>query len=319
MGARTKTKWDAEQIPNLAGKVVVVTGANSGIGLEAAREFARKGAHTILACRSEKRGQRAVGELREELPNAQVHLMTLDLASLASIERFAQDFTQTCSRLDVLVNNAAIMAVPYSVTEDGFESQMGINHLGHFALTGRLLQPLLSTPHARVVNVSSTAHRAGRMDYGNLLFENGGYSPFRAYCRSKLANLLFTLSLQRRFENTGANALALAAHPGMATTNIGNHLHDNRTFRISGMLTSGIVQSASMGALPTLRAAVDPQAEGGHFYGPLGFAGQRGHPGVVSSTAASRNATAAEQLWKASAQLTGINYPHLPPKDPRQS
>ncbi len=305
-------RWTAEDIPDLAGKIAVVTGANSGIGLETARELARKGAHTILACRSAERGERSVEDLKEHLPDAKLQLMALDLAGLSSIKRFARDFTQTHSRLDVLVNNAGIMAVPYSHTEDGFESQMGINHLGHFALTGRLLEMLLSTPGARVVNVSSTAHRLGRMDFGNLLFENGGYSPFRAYCRSKLANLLFTFELQRRFTNAGAEALAIACHPGMATTNIGNHLHGHRTFRFSGMLTSGIVQSAAMGALPTLRAAVDPKARGGQYYGPRGFAGQRGFPGVVSSTAASRNATAAENLWKASVQLTGVRYSLLP-------
>ncbi|MCQ3803373.1 MAG: oxidoreductase [bacterium] len=303
-----KPEWGTEQIPDLSGKVMVVTGANSGIGLEAARELARQGAHTILACRSAERGQSAVEAIRAGIPHAQVELMMLDLASLASVQGFAEAFTRSHSRLDVLANNAGIMAVPYSHTEDGFESQMGINHLGHFALTGRLLEVLLGTPGARVVNVSSTAHRPGRMDFGNLLFENGGYSPFRAYCRSKLANLLFTFELQRRFEDAGAPALAVACHPGMATTNIGSHLHGHRTFRLSGLLTAGIVQSASMGALPTLRAAVDPQARGGQYFGPKGFAGQRGHPGVASSTAASRNATAAERLWKASVRLTGVRY-----------
>ena len=303
-----KLDWGAEHIPDLSGKVMVVTGANSGIGLETVRELARQGAHTILACRSAERGERAVEDLRGQLPDARIQLMALDLASLSSIERFARNFIRSHSRLDVLVNNAGIMAVPYSPTEDGFESQMGINHLGHFALTGRLLEVLLSTPGARVVNVSSTAHRPGRMDFGNLLFENGGYSPFRAYCRSKLANLLFTFELQRRFEDAGAQALAVACHPGMATTNIGSHLHGHRTYRFSGLLTAGIVQSASMGALPTLRAAVDPQARGGQYFGPKGFAGQRGHPGVASSTAASRNATAAERLWKASVRLTGVRY-----------
>ena len=307
-----RQQWSTEQIPDLSGKVMVVTGANSGIGLETARELARHGAHTVLACRSAERGERAFEELKEQLPDSGLQLMALDLASLASIERFARDFTQTHSRLDVLVNNAGIMAVPYSHTEDGFESQMGINHLGHFALTGRLLEVLLSTPGTRVVNVSSTAHRPGRMDFGNLLFENGGYSPFRAYCRSKLANLLFTFELQRRFDSAGVEALALACHPGMATTNIGSHLDGHGMFRLSGVLTAGIVQSAAMGALPTLRAAVDPKARGGQYYGPRGFAGQRGHPAVVSSTAASRNAAAAADLWKASVQLTGVRYQLLP-------
>ena len=312
-----QSHWTPEHIPDLSGRVTVVTGANSGIGLETARELARRGARTILACRSAERGEQAIADLRAEIPDGEVELMMLDLASLASIERFAAEFASTRSRLDVLVNNAGIMAVPYSLTEDGFESQMGINHLGHFALTGRLLGALLNTPGARVVNVASTAHRGGRMDFDNLLFENGRYSPFRAYCRSKLANLLFTLGLQRRFEQAGAEALALSAHPGMATTNIGNHLHGHRIFNVTGFLSSGIVQSASMGALPTLRAAVDPGAGGGQYYGPRGLAGQRGYPGVVSSTAAARNPKAAARLWEASVHLTGIDYSLLPPANPR--
>ena len=304
--------WSADDVPDLSGKVIVVTGANSGIGLEATREFARKGAATILACRSADRGERAITALRDEIPDAAVDLMMLDLASLASVEQFVSGFTERYCRLDVLVNNAGIMAVPYSLSQDGFESQMGINHLGHFALTGRLLGVLLNTPRSRVVNVSSTAHRAGRMDFDNLLFENGRYSPFRAYCRSKLANLLFTFELQRRFTNAGVEALAVACHPGMAITNIGNHLRGHRTFQLSGMVTAGLVQSASMGALPTLRAAVDPETTGGQYYGPRGFAGQRGHPAVASSTAASRNAEAAERLWEASVELTGVRYSLLP-------
>ena len=317
MSRSHSNRWTTEDIPDLTGRIAVVTGANSGIGLETARELARRGAHTILACRSAERGEGAITELRAEIPDAALDLMMLDLASLASIRRFTAEFTKARSHLDVLVNNAGIMAVPYSLTEDGFESQMGINHLGHFALTGRLLGELLNAPGARVVNVSSTAHRAGRMKIDNLLFENGGYSPFRAYCRSKLANLLFTFQLQRRFEQAGVEARALSAHPGMATTNIGNHLSDNRTFNVTGFLSSGIVQSASMGALPTLRAAVDPQARGGQYYGPRGFAGQRGYPGPVSSTAASRNAESASRLWKASVQLTGIDYSQLLPTGPK--
>ena len=164
-----------------------------------------------------------------------------------------------------------------------------------------------------MVNVSSTAHRPGRMDFGNLLFENGGYSPFRAYCRSKLANLLFTFELQRRFDSAGVETMAVACHPGMATTNIGNHLGGHGMFRLSGVLTAGIVQSAAMGAPAHPPRRGGPRGpEAGQYYGPRGFAGQRGHPAVVSSTAASRNAAAAENLWEASVQLTGVRYQLLP-------
>ncbi len=303
-----KPKWTSEQIPDLAGRVALVTGANSGIGLETARELARAGAHTILACRSTERGQRAVGDLRAAMPDSSVELMKLDLGSLSSIQAFALDFANGHARLDMLINNAGIMAVPHSLTEDGFESQMGINHLGHFALTGRLLGPLLATPGARVVTVSSVGHRGATLDFENLLFENGGYTPFRPYWRSKLANLLFTYELQRRLRSAGARVSALAAHPGFSSTNIGGHLGPHWYSRIQEPLMSGFIQSAAMGALPTLRAAVDPEAEGGQYYGPSGLGGLRGHPVVVSSNTASHDRDDALRLWDASEALTGVQY-----------
>lgn len=306
-----KSRWTPEQVPDLSGKVAVVTGANRGIGLETARELARKGARTVLACRSADRGEGAIGELRAEIPGAEVDLMMLDLGSLESIERFARDFRRGHSRLDVLVNNAGIMAVPYSQTEDGFESQMGTNHLGHFALTGRLLDLLLTTAGARVVTVSSVGHRGGRMDFDNLLFHSGGYAPFRAYWRSKLANLLFSYELHRRLRSAGVEVSSLAAHPGISSTDIGAHLGPRWYSRIQQPLLSGFMQSAAMGALPSLRAAVDPQAEGGGFYGPSGIGGLRGHPVVVSSNAASHNRDHARRLWRISEELTAVPYSRL--------
>ncbi len=314
MFRRESHPWTAEDIPDLTGKVAVVTGANRGIGLETARELARKGADTILACRSVERGQRAIDEVRAEMPRSMVALMMLDLGSLASIERFARALTRTRSRLDVLINNAGIMAVPYSQTEHGFESQMGTNHLGHFALTGRLLELLLATAGARVVTVSSVAHRAGKMDFGNLLYENRGYSPFRAYWRSKLANLLFTYELQRRFESADVEALSLAAHPGFSSTNISRHLGRHWYSRLEGPLIHSFSQSPAMGALPALRAAVDSKAKGGQFYGPGGFLGLRGSPVPVSSNAASRNRQRARRLWRLSEKLTGVHYSQLEPE-----
>ena len=186
---------------------------------------------------------------------------------------------------------------------------MGINHLGHFALTGRLLGPLLATPGARVVTVSSVGHRGATLDFENLLFENGGYTPFRPYWRSKLANLLFTYELQRRLRSAGAQVSALAAHPGFSSTNIGGHLGPHWYSWIQEPLMSGFIQSAAMGALPTLRAAVDPRAEGGQYYGPRGPGGLRGHPVVASSNAASHNRDDARRLWEASEELTGVRYP----------
>ena len=303
-------RWTARDLPDLTGKVAVVTGANSGIGFEAAKELARKGAEVTLACRSAERGQRALEALQAELPAAAAALMELDLASLDSIRRFADDFRARHERLDLLINNAGIMAIPYARTADGFESQMGVNHLGHFALTGRLFALIAATPGARVVNVSSAAHRNASMDFGNLLYENGGYSPMRAYGRSKLANLLFTHELQRRFEAAGVDALALSAHPGFSETGLAVHLR--RGWQAPAMLLiSMLSQSAARGALPTLRAAADPDARGGQYYGPHGIMGIRGFPVAVKPSAAARDDDAARRLWEASERLTGISYAPL--------
>ena len=205
-----KNKWTAENIPDLSGKVIIVTGANSGIGFEAAKEFARNGAETILACRSIEKATKALDRLKSEIPDAKAEIIQLDLASLKSIHKFAEKFKKDYSRLDVLVNNAGIMAVPYRKTEDGFESQVGINHLGHFALTSLLYDLLASTADARVVNVSSTGHTMGKMDFDNFMYEDGeGYSRFEAYGRSKLANLLFTYELDRRFKRRALRQLRL--------------------------------------------------------------------------------------------------------------
>ena len=271
-------RWTIGRMPDLSGKTVVVTGANSGIGLEAARRFSMSGADTILACRSERRGRSALSEITSEHPGARVRLITLDLGSLQSIERFAREFGECHPRLDVLVNNAGIMAVPYSRTSDGFEAQMGTNHLGHFALTGRLLDSLAGTPGARVVTVSSGAHRMGRIDFDNLLYEKGGYSAWGAYFRSKLANLLFTYELGRRFEHTGIDALALAAHPGSVATNLGAHFFRHRWLRPVRALVHSLLQDPGMGALPILRASVDAAARSGQYFGPDGLMGQRGFP-----------------------------------------
>lgn len=309
---RGNDRWTAHDIPDLTGKVAIVTGANSGIGFEAARELARKGAEVTLACRSVERGRGALDVLRAELPAASADLMELDLASLDSIARFADAFRDRHERLDVLANNAGIMAVPYARTADGFESQNGVNHLGHFALTGRLLDLIAATPGARVVNVSSAAHRNASMDFGNLLYENGGYSPIRAYGRSKLANLLFTHELQRRFEAAGVDALALSAHPGFSDTGLAVHLRRGWRAPLMGLIAL-MSQSAARGALPTLRAAADPDARGGQYYGPHGFMGIRGLPVAVEPSDAARDGDAALRLWEASERLTGVGYARLEP------
>jgi NAD(P)-dependent dehydrogenase (short-subunit alcohol dehydrogenase family) len=304
--------WTTNNIPDLTGKVIIVTGANSGIGYEAAKEFARKGAQTILACRNVDKAESALAQLRAEIPNGPAEVMQLDLASLKSVHKFAHEFKAKYDRLDVLLNNAGIMWGPYGTTEDGFERQFGTNHLGHFALTGLLIDLLLKTPGSRVVTVSSTGHRSGIMDFENLMFDGGqGYAPHDAYGRSKLANLLFTYELQRRFEASGSSAIAVAAHPGASNTNLANHLRD-WYWRLLYPVLRLMNQSAAMGALPSLRAAVDSKVTGGQYFGPGGaFMEMRGYPVVVQSNGASHDEAVARQLWEVSEELTGVHYEGL--------
>ena len=302
-------KWTITHIPDLTGKVMIVTGANSGIGLEATREFARKSASVILACRNMGKAKLTLMDIKAEIPDAKVEIIQLDLSSLQSVHQFAETFKAKYQRLDVLLNNAGIMWVPYGKTEDGFERQLGTNHFGHFALTGLLLDTILSTPDARVVNVSSVGHRQGVMDFNNLMFEDSeDYGGHRAYSRSKLANLLFTYELQRRFEAAGANAIALAAHPGGSNTNLANHLSDAWYWKPLNVFMGLVAQSAAMGALPSIRASVDPQVRGGQYYGPDGFMESRGYPVVVQSSQASHNEADACHLWEVSEDLTGVSY-----------
>lgn len=304
--------WTHADIPDLTGKVIIITGANSGIGYEAALALARKGGRTILACRSVEKAQAALRQIQEHVPNALAEIMPLDLASLASIHAFVDAFNARYDRLDLLINNAGIMMVPYGTTDDGFERQFGTNHLGHFALTGLLIDRLLATPGARVVTISSGAHRMGSIDFNNLMDAGGkGYTPTRAYGRSKLANLLFTYELQRRFDALGADVKATAAHPGGSNTNLANHMDERLLFRLARPLLEIIMQPAAMGALPTLRAAVDPQAAGGAYFGPGGFSEIRGYPVPVESSAAARDVAVARRLWSVSEELTGVRVAAL--------
>ena len=295
----------------LDGKVAIVTGGNSGIGLGAVKAIARKGADTILACRSPERGQAALDELKAEVPGAKAELMALDLASLASVERFAGEFAERHSRLDVLANNAGIMVIPYGKTEDGFERQVGTNHLGHFALTGRLLDVLMATPGARVVNVSSLAHKRAELDLDNLLYEKGSYGEWAAYGRSKLLNLLFTYELQRRFERAGIDALSLAAHPGFSASNLTGHMAERLHMRIALRIFHTIIQGPDMGALPTLRAATDPEATGGQYFGPGRLNETTGHPVLVEASAEAHDEADGRRLWELSEELTGVRFSAL--------
>ena len=308
-------RWTADDMADMSGKLVVVTGGNSGIGLEAARAFARKRAHVILACRDVDKARDAITQISALQPSAALEPMQLDLASLESVHRFARDFAAKGTPLDVLCNNAGVMAIPYRKTAEGFEMQLGTNHLGHFALTGLLLDAILAAPAARVVNVSSTAHKAGRMRFDDLQWQRR-YWKWPAYAQSKLANLLFAYELQRRFERAGARAISVACHPGYAATNLqaaGPRMAGSRTMeRIMSLGNALFSQSAAMGALPTLYAATSPDVHGGDYVGPDGFMENKGYPKRTISTPRSHDAQAAQRLWEISEQLTSVRFGALP-------
>jgi len=310
-----RKKWTADDLPDLSGKTVLITGANSGIGYEAAFQFARKHALTVLACRSMDKANTAVARIKFAHSDASVEAMELDLASLASVRSFADAFRRRYGRLSVLCNNAGVMAIPYRRTEDGFEMQMGTNHFGHFALTGLLLDLLLAADGARVVTVSSGAHRMGSIRFDDLNWEHG-YRKWLAYGQSKLANLLFCLELHRRLEKAGAKMLSVACHPGYAATNLqaaGPQMAGSSVMEsLMGIANSIFAQNAAMGALPTLYAAVSPAVHGNDYIGPDGFAELWGNPVKVTPSSGARDGAAAKRLWEVSEQLTKVPYSALP-------
>ncbi|MEA2334347.1 MAG: hypothetical protein QOG40_837 [Solirubrobacteraceae bacterium] len=292
-------------LPDQRGRTAVITGANSGIGLEAARELARAGAHVVMACRDTTKGDAAAHAIRKELPSAELEVAALDLASLDSVRAFAGRYPH--ERLDLLINNAGVMAPPYTKTIDGFELQFATNHLGHFALTGLLLDKLLATPRARVVTVSSTAHKMGRIDFEDLQSERS-YRRWGAYGQSKLANLLFCFELDRRLQATDADLLSVAAHPGYSATNLQFAATPSRIERLASVVLNRVyAQSAERGAAPTLYAAT-ADIPGGSFVGPDGFQEMRGEPRIVKSTRAARDPETALRLWALSEQLTGVHF-----------
>jgi len=298
-----------KDIPDLTGKTIIVTGANTGLGFEAVKVFARNGANVVMACRSAEKGETARKQLVRLYPSSIIQFMQLDLADLKSIHRFAATFRKSHAHLDVLLNNAAVKMAPYSLTQDGFESQMGVNHLGHFALTGVLLDVLKKSPKSRVVNVSSLSHKQGKMDFENLTFENTkDYTPLKAYRRSKLSNLLFTYELQRFFDSKGIDCLALAAHPGISKTNNSTEAESNLLMKFYKLSVSYIVQPASMGALPQIRASVDPQVKPGEYYGPGGVLELSGYPVLVRPKSTALELETARMLWEASERLTAVKY-----------
>lgn len=302
--------WTLNDMPGLHGTTAVVTGANSGIGAVTALALARSGARTVLACRDPSRAEQTAEAVRRAVPEADLRIVRLDLADLTSVSAGAEAIAgEVDGRLDLLVNNAGVMALPLRHTADGFEMQFGTNHLGHFALTARLLPVLSTGTPSRVVTVSSLAHRMGRIDLSNLNAERR-YEKWSAYGQSKLANLLFTLELDRRARNAGVPLTAVAAHPGLSATQLGQAgpRMAGRTWAAKLERTSRLyTQPASAGALPVLRAATDPAAGGGEYYGPGGLLECRGTPGPARRSAKAQEESVAEVLWDVSEKLTGTS------------
>jgi NAD(P)-dependent dehydrogenase (short-subunit alcohol dehydrogenase family) len=307
-------KWTAADIPDQSGRTAVVTGANSGLGLITARELARHGANVVLACRNTAKGEEAAAAILQDAPPGAVDVQALDLAELASVHAFAE---AQAGPIDLLVNNAGVMGIPRRETKDGFEMQFGVNHLGHYALTGLLMGSLLKAGEPRVVTLSSTAHKVGRMSFNDLQGERR-YFRWSAYGQSKLANLLFAFELQRRADDAGSPLKSMAAHPGYAATNL-----QTRGPEAGGLLTRVedvlmavsnrvVAQSDEMGALPQLYTATAADLPGGSYVGPDGFQEQRGHPVLVGTTGAAKDRDAARRLWQVSEELTGVTYELAP-------
>ena len=303
--------WAARDIPDLTGLPAIVTGANSGLGFHTALQLAIHGAPVVLACRQGRRGEDAAQQIRERAPRAQLEVAVLDLADLASVRRFARRFNETHAALAILVNNAGVMAIPHRQTADGFEMQFGTNHLGHFALTGLLLPTLLARKGARVVTVSSMVARIGSINFDDLQGERH-YRRWRAYGQSKLANLLFAFELDRRVRAHGLDLISVAAHPGYAATNLqtaGPRMEGkDLQARIAAFGNTLFAQPASMGALPEIYAAVAPGVQGGEYFGPDRFFGQRGYPTRVKAPKAAYDTAVAARLWEVSEQLTGVRF-----------
>ena len=304
--------WTAKDIPDQSGRTILITGANSGLGLRSAEALAAAGARVLLACRNAEKAEAARAAVAAGATGAPPEVVPLDLSDLDSVAACAQRLAGELDHLDVLMNNAGVMAVPLARTAQGFEMQMGTNHLGHFALTARLLPLLLAAPAPRVVTVSSFGHKPGRIRWDDPNWESGRYLAWPAYFQTKLANLLFTAELDRQATDAGTGLLAAAAHPGYAATNLataGPGSTNAFMRRAAGLSDRLLGQSDAMGALPQLYAATMPDVRGDDYWGPDGFMEQRGHPQRVGRTGRARDAEAAKRLWSLSEDLTGVTYP----------
>jgi len=295
-------KWGIQNIPEQKDKTIIITGATSGLGKEATRVLAKKNATVIMAVRNTQKAEIVVSEIRKEYANVKIDIRSLDLGSLDSISSFAKGVLEDYKNLDILINNAGIMMCPYSKTKNGFEIQMGTNHLGPFALTGLLMPLLMSTKNARIISTSSVAHNQGDIDFTDINWGKRKYNTSKAYSDSKLANLYFSYELKRRLENVENPPLVVTAHPGGTKTDLARH---------SGILNvfmNLLFLPVEKGVLSTLRAATDVNAKSGDYYGPGGFMQVRGFPELVQSSKMSHNLTNAKRLWDLSEQLTGVQY-----------
>jgi NAD(P)-dependent dehydrogenase (short-subunit alcohol dehydrogenase family) len=301
-------KWTEADVLGQEDRLAVVTGANTGLGFETARVLAERGASVVLAVRDVEKGKRAAARIADTAPGADVTVQELDLTSLESVHAGAAELRAKHPRIDLLINNAGVMTPPKQTTRDGFELQVGTNHLGHFALTGLLLDQLLPVPGSRVVTVSSLAHRFGAGIHLDDLQSERSYDRVAAYGQSKLANLMFTYELQRRLSAHGTGTIAVAAHPGLSDTELVRNSPAALRLVARAILPL-LSQAATKGALPTLRAAADPGVLGGQYYGPDGRGERTGHPVVVSSSAQSYDVALQRRLWAVSEELTGVNFP----------
>jgi len=301
-----KNKWTTSDIPDQTGRVAIVTGSNTGIGYETALALAKKGAHVVLACRSQAKGEKAASKIEASQLSGNVELMLLDLSSLDSVRAFAGAFNAAHDRLDILINNAGVMMPPFGTTQEGYELQIGVNYIGHFALTGLLLDKLTTTPHSRVVTISSLAHRNGKIDFetftGEDLRDGADYKPTIAYLQSKLADLMFAIELHRRLEESESGTISVAAHPGFTATDL--QRHSGLWSRLVGFWSNDPPQ----GALPTLYAATSPDAEPGGYYGPDGIYEARGYPAPSKVIPRARDRQVAGRLWSYAEEATGVRF-----------
>lgn len=303
------SKWTDADVPDQSGRIAIVTGSNSGLGFDTARVLAQRGAHVAMAVRDTAKGEAAAARIRDAAPGADVRVHKLDLGSLASVRQAAAELAGTYPRIDLLINNAGVMYPPKQTTADGFELQFGTNHLGHFALTGLLLNNLLPVDGSRVVVVASIAHNIrAKIAFDDLNWTRRRYERVGAYGQSKLANLMFAYELQRRLAAAEAKTIAVAAHPGISDTELSRHI-PGATLPPARFVSSLVFNSPELGALATLRAATDPAVKGGQYYGPDGFRELRGYPKLVTSSNQSHDRTIQERLWTVSEELTGVSFP----------